>query len=83
MIDILYFASLRDAIGIGKEKMEVTDINTLADLIEKLQQRGGKWSTAFGDDAALLMSVNREMSNPQAVINDGDEIGFFPPVTGG
>lgn len=83
MIKVLYFASLRDAVGVASDSIDADGIATVKDVIALLYQRGGNWSTAFAEDALLLMSVNQEMANADDPVKAGDEVGFFPPVTGG
>ncbi|WP_456412841.1 molybdopterin converting factor subunit 1 [Thiolapillus sp.] len=84
MIRVLYFASLRDRLGSSGEELELSentrDISALKAL---LAQRGERWAAVFAEDELLLAAVNQEMAQADTPINDGDEIGFFPPVTGG
>jgi sulfur-carrier protein len=82
--DILYFASLREALEKDQEKIVLDDgIKTVADLKQTLIARGGQWQQAFTQSQALLVSVNQQMANDDSAIQDADEIAFFPPVTGG
>ncbi len=81
MIKVLYFARLREQLDQGSEELEATA--DLASLREQLSARGGVWSEAFGGDQTVLMAVNQEVATPETTLNDGDEIAFFPPVTGG
>ncbi len=84
MIKILYFASLRDRLGISGEDFELSENSAdIATLKAQLAQRGGKWAEIFAVDELVLAAVNQEMAQADATIDDGDEIGFFPPVTGG
>lgn len=84
MVDILYFASLREALGSSQEKLELNDqMKSVADLKQLLIQRGGQWQQAFTQQQSLLVSVNQQMANDDTAISDQDEIAFFPPVTGG
>lgn len=84
MANLLYFASLREALDSDKEQLTLPEnIGTIAQLKDFLAQRGGQWAASFTADTALLVSVNQQMANETSVINDGDEIAFFPPVTGG
>ena len=83
MITILYFAGIREKIGIAKESMQLPlDVNTVAALAVALRARGEKWAEALGA-ANLKVAVNQTMALPNTVVQDGDEVAFFPPVTGG
>lgn len=82
MITILYFAQLRDAVNCDKETLEWNEsLGTIHDLKTHLIARGDRWQTAFNN--TLLCAQNQQMAQEQQAINDGDEIAFFPPVTGG
>lgn len=84
MIRLLYFASLRDRLGSSGEELELLEnIQDIAALKALLAQRGEKWAEVFADDELVLAAVNQEMAQPETAVSDGDEIGFFPPVTGG
>ncbi len=84
MIDILYFARLRESLGLAREQMDVSqNIDSVADLLAHLRTRGEPWSTALGDGESVLTAVNQEIARPDTRIRDGDEVAFFPPVTGG
>lgn len=81
---ILYFALLRDAVGMAEESPEVPDtVTTVGDLREWLRTRGEPWVTALGNTRRIRAAVNQEMADPEDPIKDGDEVAFFPPVTGG
>jgi molybdopterin synthase sulfur carrier subunit len=81
MIQVLYFARLREELDCGSEKLEpVPDVRS---LMAQLAARGGKWAEFFAEGELLLVSVNQEMADADTRINPGDEIAFFPPVTGG
>lgn len=80
MIKVLYFARLRDQLGSAGEEMAEAPA-TLGELVEALVARGGDWAEAFS--GTVLMAVNQEMAGRDTPIADGDEVGFFPPVTGG
>lgn len=84
MFDVLYFASLREQLSTEKEQIEqVQDVSTVASLKALLIARGGVWKEAFEGSIPLLVSINQQMATDDAAIQDGDEIAFFPPVTGG
>ncbi len=84
MIDLLYFASLRETLNTEKEQLDLPlSINRVADLKKWLAARGSDWASAFSRDSNILVSVNQKMASDDSMIRDGDEIGFFPPVTGG
>ena len=83
MIKVLYFASLRDRLNTELEEMEaIAEIHNLGELIEHLKCRGGIWQEAF-ENMTVMMALNHEMANAETTIQDGDEVAFFPPVTGG
>ena len=82
MIRVLYFASLRERLGRADETLE-SHPATLAGLCDALAARGDPWQEVFAGDQQVLAAVNQEMAGADSVIHDGDEVGFFPPVTGG
>lgn len=83
-IDVLYFASLRERLGTDRETVELPDgVNDLSGLVATLRARGGVWAEVFDGEQPVLMAVNQAMAKPQDKLTDGDEVGLFPPVTGG
>lgn len=83
MIQLRYFASLRERLGVSDECVSLPDnIDTVAGLQRWLQDRGEPWSGALGDER-LLVAVNHEVVKRATGVRDGDEIAWFPPVTGG
>ena len=83
MINVLYFARLREQLQTESEQLDVVpEIQSVAALTDVLRNRGGVWAEAFGG-ATVMAAVNQEMASPDTAINDGDEVAFFPPVTGG
>jgi len=83
MINILYFARLREQLETESEQLELTaEIANIASLANQLRSRGGIWEEAFGGPT-MMSAVNQEVANPTTSIKDGDEVAFFPPVTGG
>ena len=83
MIDILYFARLREQLGQEREQVTADGHPDLQSIIDELRARGGEWSAVFGGGQPLLMALNQEMAEPTAKVQAGDEVAFFPPVTGG
>lgn len=84
MIKILYFAQFRENLKCESEIYTLLEAKlTVAKLMQQLSDRGGIWSDVFGSKRKILIAVNQEMAKPETVIQDDDEIGFFPPVTGG
>lgn len=82
-VRVLYFASLREAAGYASEEIELPrHVGTVAALRAHLACRGGNWS-AFDPEFAVRAAVNQDMAQPLQTLSEGDEIAFFPPVTGG
>ena len=81
---ILYFAWVRDKIGIGEEVVDLpANIRTTRDLIDWLRERGEGFSVAFSDASLVRVAVNQEYATLDKTVSQGDEVAFFPPVTGG
>lgn len=84
MIQIRYFARFREALGSEHEQMAFSaDVQTVKQLMSVLAQRGDSWADVFNGRQRILIAINQDMVQPEAVIRDGDEVAFFPPVTGG
>ncbi len=83
MIKVLYFARLREALGIAEESVEATDGLSVAELMVLLAARGGQWRQEFDGCRPLRAAVNQTLVSKDARIHAGDEVAFFPPVTGG
>ncbi len=89
MIQLRYFASLRERLGTGAELIPAPEpptsggAITVAALLLLLRQRGEPWNEALGEGQTLLAAVNQAMAQPDTPIRDVDEVAFFPPVTGG
>lgn len=83
-VRILYFARLRETLGKGEEELVLPEgIATVGALGGFLRQRGGAWATELGTGKAVRVAVNQDMAGPETAVKGGDEIAFFPPVTGG
>jgi molybdopterin synthase sulfur carrier subunit len=84
MIEVRYFARLRERLGTGAEQIEATpELADLRALTAHLSRRGGVYAEALGVDQTLMAAVNQELAGPDTRIQDGDEVAYFPPVTGG
>jgi molybdopterin synthase sulfur carrier subunit len=84
MITVLYFARLREALGTASEQIALPGgVRDLDGLRAMLVARGGAWAEELAGNRALRAAVNQTMANGDTRIADGDEIAFFPPVTGG
>lgn len=80
---VLFFASLRERLQCDQEEWaDTTGITSPQDIINRLIERGAPWDTAL-QNGKLLVSINQEMAHLGSEIKAGDEIAFFPPVTGG
>ena len=83
MIDVLYFAWLRERIGAPKDRIE-TDAVTVAELIEELKALSEAHALAFADVSAVRAALDQELvEDLSAKIGDAREVAFFPPMTGG
>jgi molybdopterin synthase sulfur carrier subunit len=83
-VKILYFASVREKIGKEAEEIDLpAGVATVAALRSYLRARGGSYEHAFSEKALLRSAINQDMVQPAAVVSAGDEVAFFPPVTGG
>ena len=82
MIDVLYFAWVRERIGVPREQID-TDAATVADLIEELKAREERYALAFSDLRALRVAVDQELTDFDAPLAGVREVAFFPPMTGG
>jgi len=83
-VKVLFFAGLREQLGTPGEEIELpAGVATVAALRNHLRARGGNYENAFSEKALLRSAVNQDMVQPAAVIKAGDEVAFFPPVTGG
>ena len=82
MIDVLYFAWVRERIGLPKERLE-TSAATVAALVEELKAREERYEAAFADLSALRVAVDQELTDFGASLDGAREVAFFPPMTGG
>ena len=83
-IRVLYFAWLRERVGVAQEEMPLPEgVATVAALVDHLSAIDARHEAAFRDRWAVRCAVNQEFADPGSVVRPGDEVGFFPPVTGG
>ncbi len=82
MIDVLYFAWLRERIGIAREQVD-TQAATVADLVDELRAREERYALAFSDLSALRVAVDQDLTDFDAPLQGVREVAFFPPMTGG
>ena len=83
-LTILYFAWLRERTGLAREELLLpAGIETVAGLVDYLAMRGPGHAAAFQNRGTVRCAVNQEFADPSAPIGPGDEVAFFPPVTGG
>lgn len=81
MLKILFFAQTRELIGV--DQLELNAEFTTAEAVrEHLAAQGGKWALALAK-GKLLVAINQTLSPLESAVRSGDEIAFFPPVTGG
>jgi molybdopterin synthase sulfur carrier subunit len=84
MVRVLYFAWLRERVGTGEEALALpAGVATVGALIDWLSALDNRHAAAFADPHLVRAAVNQDMVRPTAPIADGDEVAFFPPVTGG
>lgn len=83
MLKVLYFASIREAIGKDNEAVELPTGATVAGLVDALRARGGIYAEVLAANRRWRVAVNQDMAGPEASLQDGDEVAIFPPVTGG
>lgn len=81
-LDVLYFAWVRERIGLPKEAVE-SDAATVADLVAELAAREDRYAAAFADISALRVALDQELSEFDAPLAGVREVAFFPPMTGG
>ncbi|MBR8238939.1 molybdopterin converting factor subunit 1 [Burkholderia sp. AU42008] len=83
-IQLKFFASVREALGVADEETDVPDsVTTVGDVRAWLRVRGGAWADTLAEGRALRMACNHEMTGPDTRLTEGCEVAFFPPVTGG
>ena len=82
MIDVLYFAWVRERVGLPRETVE-TAAETVAGLVSELIDREERYALAFSDLASLRVALDQELASFDAPLKGVREVAFFPPMTGG
>jgi molybdopterin synthase sulfur carrier subunit len=83
-INLRFFASVREAVGSSGEFVVLpAGVATVGGVRDFLIARGGAWAEALAHERALRMAFNHVMCEPGTPVQDGGEVAFFPPVTGG
>jgi len=82
MLDVVYFAWVRERVGLPKERLE-TSAETVADLIEELRAREERYALAFSDMDAIRVAVDQTLVSLDTPLAGAREVAFFPPMTGG
>ena len=83
-VKLLFFAGLREQLGTSGEELELpSGVTTVAGLRTHLMERGGAWQSVLAAKRLVRIAVNQDMAPAVAVLKPGDEVAFFPPVTGG
>ena len=81
-MDVLYFAWVRERIGLPRERVE-TSAATVSDLVAELVEREDRYAAAFADTSALRVAVDQVLTDFDAPLAGAREVAFFPPMTGG
>jgi len=81
-MDVVYFAWVRERIGLPKETIE-TKAQTVAELVAELSDKEERYAAAFADTSALRVALDQELSDFDAPLEGVREVAFFPPMTGG
>jgi len=82
MINVVYFAWVRERIGLSEESVE-TAATTVTGLVQELCAREDRYAAAFEDLSALRVALDQELSDFDAPLENVREVAFFPPMTGG
>ncbi|MBU1836881.1 MAG: molybdopterin converting factor subunit 1 [Alphaproteobacteria bacterium] len=81
-MDVMYFAWVRERIGLPRERVE-TQAATVNELVAELMAREERYAAAFADTSALRVALDQVLSDFDAPLADVREVAFFPPMTGG
>jgi molybdopterin synthase sulfur carrier subunit len=81
-LKVRFFARLREELGVEEMAMDAQPGLTAGAVLEQLAKRGGAW-TQLTDGQPVMIAVNQAMARETTEVKAGDELAFFPPVTGG
>jgi molybdopterin synthase sulfur carrier subunit len=83
-IKVLYCARIKEAVNYSPEDIQLPDdVQTITALKNYLSLRGDTWADLFNGKQTVRAAINHELVDNLAIIHAGDEVAFFPPVTGG
>ena len=83
-IRVRFFASVKESLGRDAEELELpATVSTVGAVRSHLRERGGVWADTLAESRRIAAAVNQDMAKPTAAVKAGDEVAFFPPVTGG
>ncbi len=82
MVDVLYFAWVRERVGVSRETID-TGAATIGGFVEELKSRGERYELALEDIGAVRFAVDQTLASLDTPIGDAREIAVFPPMTGG
>ena len=83
-VELRFFASVREALGVSNESVDVPDgVANIGDVRAWLRARGGAWADTLAEGRSFRMACDHEMTDPSRRNTEGCEVAFFPPVTGG
>lgn len=81
MNKIIFFAKIREILGVDSLMFDASNLS-VNQLLHQLSQQGDKWSLAL-IEGTVLCAINQSLVDMNYIIQVGDEVAFFPPVTGG
>ncbi|MEJ2803273.1 molybdopterin converting factor subunit 1 [Comamonadaceae bacterium PP-2] len=81
-LQLRFFASIRETLGSGEETLQ-TQARTVAEVRDELLARGGAYAQTLSRERAVRLALDQTLCDESALLRDGAELAFFPPVTGG
>jgi molybdopterin synthase sulfur carrier subunit len=82
-VRLVVLARLREALDCAQVDLPLAEATSVADLVATLRARGGAWATELAPGRAVRVAVNHDLATGATLVRPGDEVAFFPPVTGG